>query len=144
MFKRETMAQEGNIETLIGEKSRIQGDLHFSGGLHVDGEIDGSVSAAEGAGIVHISDSARIRGEIRAPVVVVNGTVDGDIHCEERLELHEKARVEGNIHYRQIEMRLGAQVNGQLVCQDAKKAVNKPAPQPAAVVKAAEKSASSG
>ncbi|MEM9531549.1 MAG: polymer-forming cytoskeletal protein [Pseudomonadota bacterium] len=130
------MAAEGNIETLIGEKSRIQGDLHFSGGLHVDGEIDGSVSAGEGAGIVHVSDSARVSGEIRAPVVVVNGRVDGDIHCEERLELQEKARVAGNIHYRQIEMRLGAEVNGQLVCQDS----SKPKTQPA-VVKAAEKTA---
>ncbi|MEM1089297.1 MAG: polymer-forming cytoskeletal protein [Pseudomonadota bacterium] len=115
MFKNESGEDGAPIETLIGEKSRIKGDIQFTGGLHIDGEVDGSVTAAEGAGVVHLSESAVVKGELRAPVIVVNGKVEGDVHADDRLELREKARVSGNIHYQAIEMRLGAEVNGQLV-----------------------------
>ncbi|MFK7958014.1 MAG: polymer-forming cytoskeletal protein [Lysobacterales bacterium] len=115
MFKNETGENGAQIETLVGEKTQIKGDLTFSGGLHIDGHVEGSVTAADGAGTVHISDSGRVTGEVRAPVIIVNGQVDGDVHALERLELRENARVSGNIHYTAIEMKLGAEVNGQLI-----------------------------
>ncbi len=115
MFKNEAGDSGNQIETLIGEKTRIIGDVSFSGGLHIDGRVEGSVTAAEGAGVVTLSESAVVSGELKAPVIVVNGKVDGDVHAEERIELRENARVSGNIHYKAIEMRLGAEVNGQLL-----------------------------
>ena len=132
MFKNETDENGGQIETLIGEQTQIKGDLNFSGGLHIDGHIDGSVIAADGAGIVHLSDSGRVSGELKAPIIIVNGQVDGDVHAFERLELKENARVSGNIHYAAIEMKLGAEVNGQLIATaDKKKSGPGGAPLPA-------------
>jgi cytoskeletal protein CcmA (bactofilin family) len=106
---------QDQIDTLIGERTTIKGDLNFQGGLHVDGKIEGSVTcdAADG-GVLIVSDLARIKGEIKAPRVVINGSVEGDLTAMEKLELQENARVNGNVYYRSIEMTLGAQVNGQL------------------------------
>jgi len=109
---------QDQIDTLIGEHTTIKGDLNFQGGLHVDGKIEGSVTCDAGdAGVLIISDLARVTGEVRAPRIVINGSVEGDLTATEKLELQEKARVNGNVFYRAVEMSMGAQVNGQLTCQ---------------------------
>lgn len=111
MFK-DKMA-DSDIQTLVGANASVTGDIAFKGGVHVDGEVDGSV-VADGDGLLMISERGVVRGEVRAPRVVIDGTVDGDVTASERLELHENARVTGNLRYATIEMRLGATVDGQL------------------------------
>ena len=56
---------------------------------------------------------------MHAPVVMINGRLDGDVHAAERIELAAKARVLGNVHYRVVEMNAGAQLTGRLVHADA-------------------------
>lgn len=102
-----------DIETLIGKNSKLEGDIKFRGGLHVDGTIKGNVTAESGAeAVVTISEHGRVDGEIRAPRVIIDGTLNGDVFASERVELAARARVKGNIHYKTIQMALGAQVNG--------------------------------
>lgn len=104
------------VDTIIGQQTRIEGDVHFSGGLHVDGSIKGNIIAAEGsASVLTVSEHGRIEGDVRVPTVILNGTVTGDVSSEERIELAVKARVSGDVHYRLIEMAMGAEVNGSLV-----------------------------
>jgi cytoskeletal protein CcmA (bactofilin family) len=102
------------IDTLIGAEAEIQGDLHFTGGLHVDGRIKGNV-VADGDAVLMLSEHGSIEGEVRVPHIVLNGTVTGDVHAAERIELASKARVRGNVFYQLIEMVVGAEVNGKLV-----------------------------
>jgi cytoskeletal protein CcmA (bactofilin family) len=45
---------------------------------------------------------------------MVNGNIEGDIHATERLELAERAVVDGDVYYNLIEMAVGAKVNGGL------------------------------
>lgn len=71
------------IDTLVGRNTQITGDLHFSGGLHVDGAIHGSVSSESGAeSVLSLSQHGIIKGEVRVPHVVINGTVEGDVYAE--------------------------------------------------------------
>jgi cytoskeletal protein CcmA (bactofilin family) len=108
-----------NMETLIGAGCTIHGDVSFVGGLHVDGAIVGSVVAdPAGDGMLVVSEKGRIEGEIRAPHVVINGQLKGDVVALERIELAAQARVEGNIYYKLLEMAAGAQVCGQIVRQE--------------------------
>lgn len=108
-----------DIETLIGKNSSLKGDIRFRGGLHVDGKIKGNVIAEAGAeAVVTISEHGGVDGEIRAPQVVVNGALTGDIYASERVEVAARARIKGNIHYKTIQMALGAQVNGTMVYED--------------------------
>ncbi len=112
--RRETI----NIQTLIGGGTRVQGDIDFAGGCHVDGEVIGNVRAAgSDTATLCISEGGRVEGSVSAPRVVLNGTVHGDVHAGERVELGATARVVGNVHYRLIEMAIGAEVNGKLVHQ---------------------------
>ena len=109
------------IETLIGQHTELRGDVEFSGGLHVDGTIKGNVIAAEGGNksVLSLSERGTIEGEVRVPNVVLNGTVQGDVHALEHIELATQARVTGNVYYSLIEMAMGAEVNGNLVhCAD--------------------------
>ena len=117
MFKNKSTQRDGfAIDTLIGPDVVIRGDLEFSGGLYVEGRIIGKVLAAQGkpASLV-LAEQGAIEGEVHAPVVIVNGTLTGDVHASERVELAAKARVEGNIHYTVVEMAAGAQLTGRLV-----------------------------
>src|SRR5688572_443693 len=118
--KKTPRSGSGNVETLIGPHAVIRGDVVFTGGLYVEGAIHGKVCAEDGAkAVLTISEHGRVEGEARAPVVVVNGTMVGDIHASERVELAEHARVQGNIHYKVIEMAAGAMITGRLIHADA-------------------------
>ncbi len=118
MFKNGKTAQRDGftIDTLIGPDVVIRGDLEFSGGLYVEGRIVGKVLAAEGRpASLLLAEQGTIEGEVHAPVVIINGTLLGDVHAGERVELAQKARVEGNVHYTVVEMSAGAQLTGRLV-----------------------------
>jgi cytoskeletal protein CcmA (bactofilin family) len=106
------------VDTIIGQQTQINGDLHFSGGLHIDGHVKGNVIADEGAAsVLTVSEHGRIEGDVRVPNVFLNGSVTGDVRCEERIELAAKARVTGDVYYNLIEMVMGAEVNGSLLHQ---------------------------
>ena len=105
-----------HYDTLVSSKTEIIGDLHFTGGLHVDGKVKGCVIAEDdSAAVVRISDHGVIEGEVRAPNVIINGQVMGDVYSSEHVELAANAVVNGTVHYNLIEMVMGAQVNGSLV-----------------------------
>jgi len=104
------------IDTLLGKTSTLNGDLDFSGGLHLDGRVNGNVrsSAADG-GALSVSESGFIEGRVEVTNIVMNGTVNGDMYARERLVLGGKARVNGNVHYGVIEMAPGAVITGKLI-----------------------------
>jgi cytoskeletal protein CcmA (bactofilin family) len=107
--------KQARIDTLIGKAARLQGDLEFVGGLHLDGQILGNVTAVPGThSSLSVSETASIEGAVEVPYVMLNGTVRGDIYARDRLILGANARVEGNVAYGVIEMTLGAQIMGKL------------------------------
>lgn len=104
-----------HFDTLISSKAEIVGDIHFSGGLHIDGQVHGNIIADDDSkAVLRISDKGRVEGEVSVPHVVVNGTIVGDVHSCEHLEMAAKAVVKGNIFYNTVEMVMGAQVDGRL------------------------------
>jgi cytoskeletal protein CcmA (bactofilin family) len=106
------------VDTIIGQQTRLEGDVHFNGGLHVDGRIKGNIIASDGsASVLTVSEHGDIEGDVRVPTVILNGTVTGDVHAQERIELAAKAKVNGNVYYKLIEMAMGSAVNGNLVHQ---------------------------
>lgn len=112
--KRNEQTRSNHETSLIASGTVIRGDLRFSGALHLDGRIEGTV-LAEGEGAVFtLSEQGQVQGEIRVPHAVINGHVQGDIHASDRLELAAQARVTGDVHYRTLEMAAGAQVNGRI------------------------------
>jgi cytoskeletal protein CcmA (bactofilin family) len=114
MFKRKP-SKDVQIDTLIGAKTRIHGDVEFTGGLHLDGHINGDVKGApDGHAILSVSESGCIEGSVIAASVLVNGTVKGNIDAAERVELGAKAQVLGSVLYGIIETAVGARIYGKL------------------------------
>lgn len=101
--------------TLISSDTVILGDIRFSGVLDVEGLVQGNIIAQPGKdALVRVVDKGRVEGEIRAPSVVINGAVEGNVHSTRHLELAARARVQGNVFYTLVEMAAGAEVNGSL------------------------------
>jgi len=114
-----------NIECLIGAGATVEGNIVFAGGLRVDGRVRGDVVAAEGKpGTLVLSERAQIEGEIRVSHVVINGAVIGPVYATEYVELQPKANVTGDVHYKTLEIQLGAVVQGKLVYESEDKAEN--------------------
>jgi cytoskeletal protein CcmA (bactofilin family) len=134
MFKSKSKPQR--IDTLIGAATRIIGDVHFSGGFHIDGHIKGNVDAPPDSGaMLSVSDAGIVEGSVAVPNVILNGTVKGDILAHDRVELGATARVTGNVYYGLIEMEMGAEINGKLIHEPRKPgtAAVKPDSEPKAI-----------
>jgi len=116
------------IGTLIGSGTMIEGNLAYTGGLRIDGTVKGDVRCATAdACMVVVSELGQVEGEVHAAHLVVSGRITGPVHVTELLELHPKARVTGDVHYRAIEIHQGAVVEGRLVYQSSESSQSRPA-----------------
>jgi cytoskeletal protein CcmA (bactofilin family) len=116
MFGGKSTKPQNRIDSLIGEGTTVEGNVIFTGGLRVDGQVKGNVVAAgDQPSTLVLSERARVEGEIRVSHAVVNGTVHGPVHASEYVELQPKCNVTGDVHYRTLEIQLGAVVQGRLV-----------------------------
>jgi cytoskeletal protein CcmA (bactofilin family) len=113
---------QGRIDSLIGAGTQVEGNIRFTGGLRIDGEVKGCVEAAEGASssTLVLSEQARIEGSVKVAHLVSNGTIVGPVTVSESLELQSRARIVGDVDYAIIEMHQGAVIEGRLVHRGTK------------------------
>jgi cytoskeletal protein CcmA (bactofilin family) len=116
MFTKQKASQH-EIASLIGNTTTVTGNIEFSGGLRIDGTVKGSVRCVDGekGGMLVISESGRIEGEVRAGHLVVAGRINGPVTAAQLIELQPKARVQGDVRYRALEMHHGAVVEGMMI-----------------------------
>jgi cytoskeletal protein CcmA (bactofilin family) len=106
---------KSTIDSLIGISTTIEGNVHFKGGLRIDGHVKGNVVAeSEEDSMLVISEHAKVEGEVRVAHLVVNGEIVGPVHSSLLLELQPRARITGDVHYKALEMHGGALVSGKL------------------------------
>ncbi|MGH8806439.1 MAG: bactofilin family protein [Noviherbaspirillum sp.] len=106
---------KGTIDSLIGISTNIEGNVHFQGGLRIDGQVKGNVIAdGEEPSMLVISEHAKVEGEVRVAHLVVNGEIVGTVYSSELLELQPRARITGDVYYKALEMHGGALVAGKL------------------------------
>ncbi|SEL49244.1 protein CcmA, bactofilin family [Atopomonas hussainii] len=109
---RADMSQFSGQTSVIAHNTALKGDIELAGALQVDGFVQGTINAEQG--LVRVSDKGRVEGRVSAPHIIINGEVQGDVFALEHIELGATARIRGNLHYRLMEMAMGAQVEGQL------------------------------
>lgn len=122
MFSNKKAKRSSDLDSLIGANTKMVGDVHFSGGLHIDGTVKGNVIAEGDDSLVTTSEKARIEGNVHVHNMVLSGEVIGDVYALKHIELAPNARVTGNVYYNLIEMAGGAEVNGSLIHYDNKDA----------------------
>tara|TARA_R110001606_G_scaffold346892_3_gene495963 strand:+ start:79873 stop:80310 length:438 start_codon:yes stop_codon:yes gene_type:complete len=117
MFKKDkSKTKSSRIDTLIGQGTEINGDISFTGGIRIDGNVNGNIYAESGdSAVLTLSEQGHIKGEIKVPNLIINGSITGDVYSTSHVELAPKAKIKGNVYYRLLEMSMGAEVNGQLI-----------------------------
>ncbi len=117
MFKnKKNKPKSAHIDTLIGQYTHIRGDISFSGGLRVDGSVAGNISATGDDGsVLTLGDDGAVEGEVCVSNLLSNGHITGNVYVSDYAELASHAKIEGNVHYRLLEMAMGSEVNGQLI-----------------------------
>ena len=116
MFSKKSSKPQTQIDSLIGVNTIINGDLSFSGGLRIDGQVNGNVIATPGKpSTLVLSEHARVNGEVSVTHLVINGMISGSVSATDYLELQSKAKVTGDVHYKIMEIQLGAIVDGRLL-----------------------------
>ncbi len=105
----------GGYETFIGSDTRISGDMQFVGNVLIDGYLEGNVKTEGNDSELTISEHGHVKGSVVVPHLLVNGTIEGDVCVAEHLEFGPKARIIGDVQYNQMEIAVGAQVDGKLI-----------------------------
>ena len=120
MFNRKHGKPPNRIDTLIGAGSVIQGNISFSGGMRIDGEVNGNIVAIPGKpSTLVLSEQGCVNGDVSVTHLVVNGSICGTVTASEFLELHAKARVTGDVNYKILEIQVGAVLEGRLINMNA-------------------------
>ncbi len=105
------------IESTIGPNTHIKGDVQGDGGLRVDGIVEGTI---ELTGNLVVTESAKIRAEIKANNISISGAVQGPVTAT-RIEILDTGRVWGDLTVKSLLVNEGAYFRGQTIMpQDLK------------------------
>jgi len=110
-----TQQNRPRVDAMLNRRLKIAGDVHFSGVLHVECTIEGDLISDDESSTLILSDAGHIKGSVKASNVMVNGRIDGNVLAANKVELYEKSRINGDLHYNLLEMAVGSGVNGKLV-----------------------------
>ncbi len=111
MFSKET----DKLETFLGMNSSFKGELNVKGTLRVDGTVEGQLDAD----YLILSESAEVKGEIRAKKIIVGGKMDGNVRAQELVEIKSKGKVLGDIFTPKLAINEGAELNGKVEMKKA-------------------------
>ena len=101
----------GGLTAFIDQGSQFEGKLSFKDTVRIDGAFQGEISSEN---TLIVGESGEIEATIRSTVVVISGSVTGDIHAGKQIVLHKTARVQGDLHTPSIAIEEGAIFNGTL------------------------------
>jgi cytoskeletal protein CcmA (bactofilin family) len=84
----------GMVSTVFGKDTHFNGDLIYQNSLQINGLFEGEISSG---GFLVIGEGAVVKANINVKVVIVNGTVYGNIEAKEKLEIQSNGKIFGNI-----------------------------------------------
>tara|TARA_B110000879_G_scaffold121340_1_gene160788 strand:- start:19 stop:453 length:435 start_codon:yes stop_codon:yes gene_type:complete len=103
------------ITTLIDKDIVISGDTIYTGGIRIDGKIKGNLKVHGDEGSLLIMGyGSTITGDVEVEKAIINGEINGNVKCNDYLELNTNAIVNGSIEYDIIEVQEGAKITGDL------------------------------
>ncbi len=106
MFNKET----DKLDTYLGINSTFKGELTVRGTLRVDCTVEGKLDADN----VILSESAQVKGEIKAKTIIVGGKIEGNVHAQELVEIKSKGKVFGDIFTPKLAIIEGGEFNGRV------------------------------
>ena len=103
-------------DTIIGSNAEFVGNLTFSKILKISGTVKGNIESTEdGDAKIIIDEKGLVEGDVTAPVIILQGEVNGNVHSSSKMEIDATALITGNVYYDILEMHGGSTVNGSLI-----------------------------
>jgi cytoskeletal protein CcmA (bactofilin family) len=130
----------GDLNALLGRGSEFEGKLTFEGTVRIDGKFTGTILTDD---TLVVGEGAKVSAEVTCGTVIVHGEVVGNIRARSAVELHQPARVRGNIETPSLMVDRGVMFEGQAKMENLEKipstkpavTPNRPAATPSPVVK---------
>ena len=95
---RKSLKPQSQIHTLLGAGVRVEGNITFTGGLRIEGDVVGDVSAiGDSNNTIIVSKSGKITGAVRSQHIILNGKIRGAVHGARSVEIQEHGHVDGDI-----------------------------------------------
>ena len=113
--ERPKAASSQNETSYFGKNLMIKGCVSGNGNVIILGGLDGEFDLR---GQVKVAQSAKIKGEVKADVISVNGSVQGSLAAKERIHLDQTARIEGQINTPRLSISEGAAFDGEISMND--------------------------
>lgn len=104
------MTQQDPGKTTLGKGCHISGKLSFDGTVHIEGHVEGEITAKDA---VIIGDSAIVNAQVTADSVVITGKVTGDVSTRRHMELKAPGQMFGNISTPSLVMHDGVIFEGR-------------------------------
>ncbi len=123
-------------QATIGRSVVIKGEVSGAESLYVDGRIEGTVNFADSR--VTIGRSGVIVANINAKEIVIMGTVTGNIHCTDRLDIRSEGSLVGDVVTPRICVEDGAVLKGAVEVRAAQQQNEKAQTKSNEAVKSAE------
>jgi cytoskeletal protein CcmA (bactofilin family) len=140
MLKRDELtsvpAATGDLNALLGRGSEFEGKLTFEGTVRIDGKFTGNIVTND---VLVVGEGAKIQAEISCGTIIIHGEVHGDIKAKSAVELHQPARMKGNIETPSLMIEKGVAFEGQCKMDVAPEKGTKPLPSPSLAPMAAVK-----
>lgn len=92
--KEEDFSKNGDINAVLGRGTEFEGKLIFEGEVRIAGKFTGEIHSKDR---LQVDDSAKVKAEIYAGIVIVYGEIVGNIYAHQLIELKSTARIYGNI-----------------------------------------------
>lgn len=97
------------ISAFLGKETLFEGKMTFQGVFRLDGRFEGEIFES---GTLIVGESALIKGKIGANTVIINGRVEGELHAEERVEIHSTGKFSGTLITPVLIINEGGTLNG--------------------------------
>ena len=114
MLKRDELptpaAATSELNALLGRGSEFDGKLTFEGTVRIDGKFTGTIVTSD---VLVVGEGAQISAEITCGTLIVHGEVNGNVHAKALVELHQPARVHGNVETPALVVEKGVLFDGQ-------------------------------
>jgi cytoskeletal protein CcmA (bactofilin family) len=101
---------QAGTDAFLGKGSHVSGKVVLSGPGHIEGRVEGEISAQ---GTLVIGDGAVVNAQVTGETIVIHGQVTGDVTARQKLELRRGCRVSGNISAPRLVVEEGAAFEGQ-------------------------------
>lgn len=123
-------AASGELNALLGRGSEFEGKLTFEGTVRIDGKFTGTIVTND---VLVVGEGAKVAAEITCGTIIVHGEVNGNVKAKSSVELHQPAKVRGNLETPSLMIEKGVVFEGQCKMEGVERAAAKPLPSPAPI-----------